>query len=164
MAEVTTGNIITDWRRLVELRERWRKEGSKVVFTNGVFDLLHRGHLDYLQTAKSTGDYLVVGVNTDASVKRLKGDRRPVIGEGNRAFALACLRFVDAVTLFDQDTPLELIRTLKPDILVKGADYREDQIVGAEDVRSWGGEVLRIPLTEGESSTNLIERILRAYR
>ncbi len=164
MAEVTTGSIITDWSCLLELRERWRTEGLKVVFTNGVFDLLHRGHLDYLQTAKGSGDRLIVGVNTDASVRRLKGERRPVIGERDRAFALACLRFVDAVTLFDQDTPLDLIRTLKPDVLVKGADYREDQIVGAEEVRSWGGEVLRIPLTEGKSSTNLIERILRAHR
>ncbi len=159
-----TGRLIPDWRELFRLREGWKVKGWKVVFTNGVFDLLHRGHLDYLLKARAQGNVLVVGVNTDASVKRFKGKNRPLIGQEDRAFALCCLRCVDVVTFFDQDTPLELIKGLQPDVLVKGADYREDQIVGAEEVKAGGGQVVRVPLTEGRSSTRLIEEIIKRYR
>lgn len=164
MEEFVSGRMIPDWSELWRLRERWRQNEEKVVFTNGVFDLLHRGHLDYLLAARRAGDRLIIGINSDASVRRLKGVKRPLIGEEDRAFALSCLRFVDVVTFFDQDTPLELIVKLKPDILVKGADYEEDDIVGAREVKSWGGNVLRIPLTEGKSSTDLIRKIIDAYR
>ena len=133
------------------------------MFTNGVFDLLHRGHLDYLMAAKRHGDILVVGVNSDESVRRIKEPGRPLVGEEDRAFALSCLRQVDAVTLFDQDTPLELISGLKPDVLVKGADYEEKDIVGAKEVRQSGGEVVRVALTKGQSTTNLIQVILQKY-
>lgn len=152
---------ILNWSDLLAQRDRWREKGLKVVFTNGVFDLLHRGHLDYLWKAKSFGDVLVVGVNTDASVKRIKGAQRPLIGQDDRIFALSCLRQVDAVILFDQDTPGELIAALKPDVLVKGADYDEDEIVGSKEVKMSGGRVERVPLTEGKSTSDLISHILR---
>jgi len=156
-------DIIEDWQTLFSLRAEWKREGKVVVFTNGVFDLLHRGHFEYLMAAKEQGNLLVIGVNTDASVKRLKGDQRPLVKEDDRTFALSCLRFVDVVTLFDQDTPRELIRGLLPDVLVKGADYQEHEIVGAEEVKNAGGKVVRIPLSSGHSSTNLIDVILKRY-
>jgi D-beta-D-heptose 7-phosphate kinase/D-beta-D-heptose 1-phosphate adenosyltransferase len=154
---------IYSWEELSQQCETWKQQGLKVVFTNGVFDLLHRGHLDYLTAAKREGDVLIIGVNTDASVKRFKDAGRPLVGEVDRAFALSCLRMVDAVTLFDQDTPLELINLLKPDVLVKGADYRDEEIVGAKEVRESGGRVVRIPLTAGRSTTNLIKSIAAKY-
>jgi D-beta-D-heptose 7-phosphate kinase/D-beta-D-heptose 1-phosphate adenosyltransferase len=138
--------------------ERWRvgREG-RVVFTNGVFDLLHPGHVDVLLGARRSGDHLVVGVNSDASVKRLKGPTRPVRNEAERAYVLAALEAVDCVVVFGEDTPLELIRLLRPDVLVKGGDYHEGTIVGAADVRGWGGDVRVIPLTPGQSTTNIIQ-------
>lgn len=162
MLEAQNAPILT-WDELFRQRDLWKQQGRKVVFTNGVFDLLHRGHLDYLQAARQLGDVLIIGVNTDSSVKRFKGLGRPLIGEDNRAFALSCLRQVDAVALFDQDTPLELISRLKPDLLVKGADYEEKDIVGAKEMRDWGGDVVRIPMTESYSTTNLISEILQKY-
>jgi rfaE bifunctional protein nucleotidyltransferase chain/domain len=154
---------ILSWDDLFRQRDLWKKQGRKVVFTNGVFDLLHRGHLDYLRAARQFGDVLVVGANTDSSVRRFKEPGRPLIGERDRAFALSCLRQVDAVALFDQDTPLELISRLKPDVLVKGADYEEKDIVGAKEVRENGGQVVRIALTEGRSTTDLIQTILQKH-
>ena len=143
---------------------RWReRQAGRVVFTNGVFDLLHPGHLDVLRGARERGDALVVGINSDASVKRLKGPERPVRGEADRAYVLAGLETVDAVTVFEQDTPLELVKTIRPDVIVKGGDYAPETVVGAAEVRSWGGECVIIPLTPGQSTTSIIER-LRASR
>jgi D-glycero-beta-D-manno-heptose 1-phosphate adenylyltransferase len=138
----------------------WRKrQQGRVVFTNGVFDLLHPGHVDVLLGARQRGDALVVGVNSDASVKRLKGPDRPVRSEGERTYVLAALEAVDAVTLFEQDTPLELVQLLQPDVIVKGGDYSPDTIVGASEVRARGGEVVIIPLTPGHSTTSTIDRL-----
>ncbi len=136
-----------------------RPRDYRLVFTNGVFDLLHRGHLASLRTARSHGDLLVVAVNSDESTRRLKGSQRPFQSEADRAEILAGLRFVDVVTVFDEDTPAALIERLLPDVLVKGADYSEDEIAGAAAVRKAGGEVVRVALEEGLSSTDLIERI-----
>lgn len=149
-----------DWDRAREWRTRQR---GRVVFTNGVFDLLHPGHLDVLRGARERGDALVVGLNSDASVRRLKGPGRPVRSEAERAYVLAGLETVDAVTVFDQDTPLELVKLLRPDVIVKGGDYSPDTVVGAAEVREWGGECFIIPLTPGQSTTSIIER-LRAPR
>ena len=137
----------------------WKNEGLKVVFTNGCFDILHTGHLDYLEQARSLGDRLVIGLNTDDSVKRLKGAERPVNKEFSRSRALAALAFVDAVAFFNEDTPYSLIELVKPDILVKGGDYLAENIVGADIVKESGGEVKTIPFTEGFSTTSFIERI-----
>ncbi|HWP70370.1 MAG TPA: D-glycero-beta-D-manno-heptose 1-phosphate adenylyltransferase [Gemmatimonadaceae bacterium] len=138
---------------------RWRQRSGRVVFTNGVFDLLHPGHVDILSAARALGDALVVGVNTDDSVRRLKGPSRPVRNENDRAHVLAALEAVDAVVLFDEDTPLELIRALWPDVLVKGGDYTVDTVVGAQDVMQRGGDVVIIPLTPGHSTTGTVERM-----
>ena len=139
---------------------RWRdQQTGRVVFTNGVFDLLHPGHVDVLLGARRAGDRLVVAVNSDDSVRRLKGPERPVRSEAERAYVLAALEMVDCVVVFEQDTPLELIRTLRPDVLVKGGDYDESTIVGAADVRGWGGDVRVIPLTPGQSTTNIIRTL-----
>ncbi len=141
----------------------WRSgvEG-RVVFTNGVFDLLHPGHVDVLRSARAQGDALVVGLNSDESVRRLKGPERPVRTERDRASILAALEVVDAVTIFADDTPLELIRALRPDVLVKGGDYSVDTVVGAADVTARGGEVVIIPLTAGHSTTSTIQRLREA--
>ena len=139
---------------------RWRRATvGRVVFTNGVFDLLHPGHVDVLAGARSRGDALVVGVNSDASVQRLKGPDRPVRSAPERCYVLAALEMVDAVVVFEEDTPHELILALRPDVLVKGGDYTEAAIVGARDVRSWGGDVVIVPLTPGHSTTATIERL-----
>ncbi len=139
---------------------RWRAAVSgRVVFTNGVFDLLHPGHVDVLLGARRCGDLLIVGVNSDASVRRLKGPDRPVRNEAERAYLLGAFEMVDCVVLFEEDTPLELVRALRPDVLVKGGDYTEATIVGASDVRGWGGDVCVIPLTPGQSTTNIIRTL-----
>lgn len=138
---------------------RWRAAGERVVFTNGCFDLLHVGHVSYLERARRCGQRLVVGLNSDRSVRALKGPERPLIGEQDRARVLAALASVDGVVLFDTDTPLELILALKPDVLAKGADYREDEVVGAHEVKSWGGQVALVPLVEQKSTTGIIERM-----
>jgi len=130
------------------------------VFTNGVFDLLHAGHIALLEAARAAGDALVVGVNTDASVRRLgKGPDRPLVAEGERARVLAALAAVDCVVLFGEDTPLALIERLRPDVLVKGADYSRETIVGAAEVEGWGGRVVRVPLIEGKSTTDLVRKL-----
>ena len=150
----------------LKVRERtaavaWRQgQPGTVVFTNGVFDLLHPGHVDLLEQARRAGDTLIVGVNTDASVRRLaKGPERPLVPEAARARVLAGLAAVDCVVLFDEDTPLELIRALAPDVQAKGADYPRDRIVGADWVEANGGRVLRVPLVPGYSTTALVERL-----
>jgi rfaE bifunctional protein nucleotidyltransferase chain/domain len=130
-----------------------------VVFTNGVFDLLHPGHIDLLTTARAAGDALVVGLNSDDSVRRLKGPSRPIRTEADRAYVLAALECVDQVVTFSEDTPLELVNRLRPDVIVKGGDYDEDTIVGAREVTSWGGRVIVVPLTPNQSTTKIIERM-----
>lgn len=137
----------------------WRNYSHKTVFTNGVFDLIHPGHLTYLAQAAGLGERLIVGVNSDASVKRLKGNSRPIMPLAARMQLLASLFFVDGVIAFDEDTPLELIKTLKPDVLVKGGDYVVEDIVGYREVTAWGGEVTTLPFVDGQSSTRIIERI-----
>ncbi|MGK2963473.1 MAG: D-glycero-beta-D-manno-heptose 1-phosphate adenylyltransferase [Gemmatimonadaceae bacterium] len=139
---------------------RWRRaQPGRVVFTNGVFDLIHPGHIDVLSAARARGDSLLVGLNTDASVQRLKGPGRPVRTESERAYVLAALEMVDAVVLFDDDTPLNLVVALEPDVIVKGGDYTVDTIVGAREVMARGGEVVVIPLTPGQSTTSIIEKL-----
>jgi D-beta-D-heptose 7-phosphate kinase/D-beta-D-heptose 1-phosphate adenosyltransferase len=139
---------------------RWREaESGLVVFTNGVFDLLHTGHIDLLMAARALGDSLIVGINTDESVRRLKGPSRPVRTEAERAYVLAALECVDAVTAFDEDTPLELVLAIRPDVLVKGGDYTPDTVVGRAEVESWGGRVHVVPLTAGHSTTRIIEAL-----
>ncbi len=136
-----------------------RRQAGPVVFTNGVFDLLHPGHVDLLGRARERGAALIVGVNSDASVRRLKGRLRPICPEHDRACVVAALEAVDAVVIFDEDTPLELIRALKPDVLVKGGDYAASDVVGAPDVVAGGGEVVIVPLTPGRSTTAIVSRV-----
>lgn len=139
--------------------QAWQAQSEKVVFTNGCFDLLHAGHVTYLEQARNLGDRLIVGLNTDASVKKLKGENRPVIHEADRARVLAALEAVDAVVLFDEDTPLALIQALKPQVLVKGDDYAEADVVGGVEVKSWGGKVALIPVVPGRSSSGIIKKL-----
>lgn len=146
------------------LLERERERGKRIVFTNGCFDLLHVGHVKYLQKARNLGDLLVLGLNSDASIRRLKGPKRPLIGEEERAHLLAALKCIDYVVIFDEDTPLELIGALRPHILVKGGDYAPEGVVGKELVESYGGRVEIIPFVDGKSTTNVIETILERYR
>ena len=144
---------------LVRRIAQWRLTGKTVAFTNGVFDIMHRGHIASLSQAAGEADYLVVGLNSDASTKRLKGDSRPVNDEQARATVMAALLMVDAVVLFDEDTPLELIKAVLPDVLVKGGDYTEEQIVGAKEVKANGGKVVINPIVEGYSTTGIIGKI-----
>lgn len=137
----------------------WRFHGHKIVFTNGCFDLLHLGHIDYLAKAASEGTLLIIGLNSDTSVKRIKGDTRPVTDEKSRAMSLAAFGFVGAVVIFEEDTPKDLIKLVQPDVLVKGKDYDEKDIVGADVVRKKGGEVITVDLVEGYSTTGIIEKI-----
>ena len=139
--------------------KRWRLHNKKIVFTNGVFDILHEGHIASLSEAATFGHILIIGLNTDASVKRLKGDTRPVNNENSRALLLASLLVTDAIILFDDDTPLNLIQTILPDTLVKGGDYTIDEIVGAKDVIANGGEVKIVPILHGFSTTGIIEKM-----
>ncbi|MFA5514960.1 MAG: bifunctional D-glycero-beta-D-manno-heptose-7-phosphate kinase/D-glycero-beta-D-manno-heptose 1-phosphate adenylyltransferase HldE [Desulfuromonadales bacterium] len=148
---------------LARLLESERQRGKKIVFTNGCFDLLHVGHVKYLQKARQLGDLLVLGLNSDASVRRLKGAKRPLIGEEERAHILAALHCIDHVVLFDEDTPRELIRDLRPDVLVKGGDYAPEGVVGKELVESWGGKVELIQFVDGKSTTNIIDRVMQVY-
>jgi D-beta-D-heptose 7-phosphate kinase/D-beta-D-heptose 1-phosphate adenosyltransferase len=136
----------------------WRLRGLRVVFTNGCFDLLHIGHISLLEQARGNGDRLVVAVNSDSSVRRLKGVQRPLVDQDARARILAALSVVDAVVIFDESTPLQLIEALRPDILVKGGDYTANEVVGAAEMRSWGGRVELVPLVHGCSTTTLIAR------
>ncbi len=145
--------------RLRETADAWRRAGRSIVFTNGVFDLLHTGHLQLLEDAAAQGDVLVVAINGDASVKRLKGPERPIYPAPERAEILLALKWVDAVTIFDEDTPLETILRVRPDVLVKGAEYGAGAIVGEPEVVGWGGRVWRYPMREGYSTSRIVERI-----
>lgn len=137
----------------------WRFQSKKIVFTNGCFDLLHLGHIDYLSKAKDLGDILIIGVNTDDSVRRLKGASRPITDEISRSTIIASLQFVNAVVLFDEDTPYELIKQAQPDVLVKGSDYKAEDIVGYDIVKAKGGEIVTIDFLEGYSTTGIIEKL-----
>ncbi|MGM0579575.1 MAG: D-glycero-beta-D-manno-heptose 1-phosphate adenylyltransferase [Bacteroidota bacterium] len=152
-----TADKIYSLETLIKKREEWN--GQKVVFTNGCFDILHLGHVDYLEKAAAKGDKLIVALNTDASVSKLKGPARPVNNQEARARIIAALTFVDAVVFFSEDTPLSLIKQLKPDVLVKGSDYKTSNIVGADVVMENGGKVETIELVEGYSTTNIINKI-----
>lgn len=143
--------------------ERRREEGQKIAFTNGCFDILHVGHVRYLAEARKMGDCLILALNSDASVRAIKGEKRPLIPEGERAEVAASLEAVDYVVLFDETTPMSLIEYLRPDCLIKGGDWREEDVVGGDAVRSWGGEVALIPVVEGASTTNIVEKILSVY-
>lgn len=143
--------------------ERRREEGQKIAFTNGCFDILHVGHVRYLAEARAMGDCLILALNSDASVRAIKGEKRPLIPEGERAEVAASLEAVDYVVLFDETTPMSLIEYLRPDCLIKGGDWREEDVVGGDAVRSWGGEVALIPVVEGASTTNIVEKILSVY-
>ncbi|MBX2982440.1 MAG: D-glycero-beta-D-manno-heptose 1-phosphate adenylyltransferase [Flavobacteriales bacterium] len=155
-----TNSRIMDLVNVQRMAHVWRLKSDRIVFTNGVFDILHRGHATYLEQAAAHGHRLVIGLNSDASVKRLgKGMDRPLNRQDDRAQVLTALRCVDAVVIFDQDTPLELIQAIHPDVLVKGGDWTVDKIVGGEYVKKYGGEVHSLPLVEGLSTTSLVDRI-----
>ncbi len=155
---------VLDRKTLKEKLDQLQEEGKRVVFTNGCFDLLHIGHVRYLQAARKQGDCLVVAVNSDSSVRQIKRAGRPIIPEAQRAEVVAALGFVDWVTLFDEPDPLALIRLLRPNVLVKGADWPEDEIIGAAEVKESGGKVVRIPLEEGMSTSEVINRISAVVR
>lgn len=144
---------------LLQLVDDWRNRGQRIVFTNGCFDIVHAGHVTFLQKAAREGGKLIVGINTDNSVRALKGDSRPINGQDDRACIIAALAAVDAVILFDEETPLELINKLRPDVLVKGADYSKDQVVGATEVESYGGRVVLVPIVQGKSTSDLVRKI-----
>ncbi len=150
---------VVEHSELRKIRERLKKERKTVVFTNGVFDILHRGHVEYLSKAKELGDVLIVGMNTDASVRRLKGPKRPVVSQDDRAFVLAAIRVVDYVCLFEEDTPFNLINELVPDVLVKGSDWAINNIVGKDIVEAAGGKVQTIDYVPNRSTTNIIQKI-----
>lgn len=155
--ELLTSKLL-DGHNLNTALELWRGEGKTLVFTNGCFDIVHRGHVEYLAKASDLGDILFIGLNTDASVRRLKGQSRPAQDEIARARVLSAMFFVDAICLFDQDTPYELIKQVKPDILVKGKDYKEEEIVGHDIVKKNNGEIITIDLTEGYSTSKIISK------
>ena len=150
--------------KLVPVLEKLRRSGKKIVFTNGCFDLLHAGHVRYLREAKAAGDVLVIGLNSDRSVRGLKGPGRPLVPEGERAELLAALEMVDYVVIFDRPTPGELIAEISPDVLVKGGDWKRDQIAGADEVEAAGGRVLIVPLVPGRSTSGLIDKIIEGSR
>ena len=155
---------IFTWEDIVKQCNIWRFREKKIVFTNGCFDLLHLGHIEYLVKASVFGGVLIIGMNSDASVRKIKGKDRPILDETSRAMALASLRFVDAVVLFDEDTPYELIKLIQPDILVKGDDYKPVDIVGYDIVHAHGGKVITIELTEGYSTSAIIKHILSHHK
>jgi len=143
--------------------ERLRQGGKKIAFTNGCFDILHVWHTRYLRDARKTGDVLILALNSDASVRAIKGEKRPLVPEAERADVVASLEAVDYVTIFDELTPLELIEFLQPDVIVKGGDWSEENVVGRQSVRKWGGKVVIIPETKGASTTNIVEKIIKTY-
>lgn len=157
-------NKVLSLPALQAVRRKLRRQKKKVVFTNGTFDILHRGHVEYLAKAKALGDVLIVGLNTDASIRRIKGPKRPINTNRDRAAVLAALEAVDYICFFAEDTPQRLIASLVPDVLVKGADWKVDAIVGKDIVEKHGGTVKTIRLTPGRSTTNVIRRVLDAYR
>jgi len=148
---------------LLQVIKGLRKAGKRIVFTNGCFDILHVGHVRYLTAARSKGDALVLGLNSDASVKSIKPDNRPIVSQDQRAEVLAGLACVDYITIFDEPDPLALIQTIKPDVLIKGADWEKAEIIGSNVVRSYGGSVVRIEIVPGISTSGIIQRILERY-
>ena len=154
-----TEKKITAFSKVKALASRLRAKGKRIVFTNGCFDILHSGHVKYLEKASSLGDVLILGLNSDCSVKKIKGPLRPIVGQKDRAAVVASLGFVDYVVVFGDATPLKLIKAIRPDIIVKGADWKPGKIVGANLVKSYGGKVVAIPLVKGRSTTGLIRRI-----
>ena len=152
-------NKIVKPEELNQLKAYWKFKGFKVAFTNGCFDILHRGHVEYLLKAADLGNILIIGLNSDKSVKRIKGKGRPVQDETSRSLILASLQFVNYVILFDEDTPYNLIKSVEPDILVKGADYKKEEIVGHDIVENYGGKVITIDLVEGYSSTSILNKM-----
>ena len=155
------GRKIIAFSGVKALASRLRAKGKRIIFTNGCFDILHAGHVKYLERAKSLGDILMLGLNSDRSVKKIKGPSRPIVSQRDRAAVIASLGFVDYVTIFGDTTPLRLIEAIRPDVLVKGADWKIGKIVGADFVKSYGGRVVAIPLVKGRSTTGLIRRIKR---
>lgn len=155
---------IKDVAELSRIRRQLEEKKKKVVFTNGVFDILHRGHVEYLEQARQKGDVLILGLNTDRSARKLKGAGRPIVPQEDRAFVLAGLECVDYVCLFDEETPAELIRAIRPDVLVKGGDYKIEDIVGREVVRENGGEVFTIPTVPGKSTSGVLSRIVQLVK
>lgn len=153
---------ILNHTELVGTLKKWRSSKLKIVFTNGCFDILHRGHVEYLNKAKSFGDKLIIGLNSDTSVKKLKGKNRPFTNENDRAYIIANLKAVDAVVIFEEDTPFLIIKKIKPDILVKGGDYKIDEIVGKDIVEKNGGKVITVPYINGKSTTNLLNKIKKS--
>jgi D-beta-D-heptose 7-phosphate kinase/D-beta-D-heptose 1-phosphate adenosyltransferase len=149
---------------LSEVIGKLQSSGKKIVFTNGVFDILHKGHVDYLSKARSFGDILVVGINSDSSVKRIKGERRPIVPQSDRACLVSNLKSVDYVCIFDEDTPYETIRMLRPDFLVKGADWKIENVIGRDIVEGRGGKVVTIEYVDGRSTTNIIKKILEVMQ
>ena len=152
-------NKIFNKNNLLKKLEIWRGSNKKIVFTNGCFDLIHLGHIEVLARSADLGDILIIGINTDSSIKELKGNNRPIIKENSRAQQLASLEFVDAVILFNEQTPLELIKVIKPNVITKGGDYNSEQVVGNEIAVKNEGEVIIIPLTQGYSTTSILEKI-----
>ena len=144
---------------LIKNLDQWRNENKKIVFTNGCFDLIHLGHIDILARSSDLGDILIIGVNSDSSIQKLKGENRPIIEENSRVKQLAALEFVDAVVLFHEDTPQKLIETIKPDVITKGGDYKAENVVGNEVVTQKNGQVVIIPLTQGYSTTSILKKI-----
>lgn len=155
----STASKIRSRSAMADQIAEWHAEGQRVVFTNGCFDLVHLGHVDYLERAAALGDRLVIGLNSDASVRRLKGPSRPILAEYARARLLAALAFVDGLVVFEEDTPRDLIVHLHPDVLVKGSDYAVDQVAGAREVLDWGGTVELVALVEGQSTSSIIDKI-----
>lgn len=149
---------------IVEIRNQFKSQNKKVVFTNGTFDILHAGHVDYLNKSKEFGDVLIVGLNSDSSMKKIKGDKRPIVKQSERAFILANLKAVDFVTIFNEDTPYEILKKIIPDVLVKGADWAKENIVGKDIVESAGGRVETIEFVNMQSTTNIIKTVLDKFR
>ncbi|MBN1473924.1 MAG: D-glycero-beta-D-manno-heptose 1-phosphate adenylyltransferase [Syntrophaceae bacterium] len=156
-------NKILDRNTLKNKLEELRKKGKKIAFTNGCFDILHIGHVRYLREAKKTADILVLALNSDASVKKIKGKKRPLVPQEDRAEIMAALEFIDFVTIFDETTPLELINLLKPDVLIKGGDWAEDDVVGRDEIKKWGGKLTLIPEIKGKSTTSIVDKIRQTY-
>ena len=157
--EIIKSKIVTK-ETLKNLLNIWKFKDNKIVFTNGCFDLIHRGHIEYIAKAANLGDILIIGVNTDKSTKKLKGNKRPLQDEYSRALILSSLHFVNNVILFDEDTPYELIKFIQPDILVKGSNYKAEEIIGSDIVKAKGGEIITIDFIEGFSTTNIIKDIV----
>ncbi len=158
-----TKDKIYELPKLLEKVKKWKAEGKRIVFTNGCFDIMHLGHVDYLEKAKAEGDILIVGLNSDLSTRNIKGPERPIVDENSRSRTLAAMEFVDAVVLFDEDTPFNLIKNILPDILIKGKDYQIENIVGADVVMQNNGSIITIDLVEGYSTTKIFDKIRKIH-